>query len=54
MTHEAIKYAGYIKPTHELGLWTRILAIIRNFINNYIPEGYQDENGFHFGAERNK
>jgi hypothetical protein len=52
MTHEAIKYSGCINPASELGIWAKIVALVRNFIKNQIPEGYQDHNGFHFGVKR--
>jgi len=28
-----------------------IMAKVRNAYNTHVPEGYEDENGFHFGAE---
>ena len=52
MTNEAIKYTGCIGATDELGIWAKIVALVRNFIKNQVPEGYQDQNGFHFGAHR--
>jgi hypothetical protein len=52
MTHEAIKYTGCIDSASELGIWAKIVALVRNFIKNQIPEGYQDQNGFHFGVKR--
>ena len=54
MTQEAVKYAGCIESTHELGLWAKIITLVRNLINRHFPEGYQDEKGFHFGVERGK
>jgi len=29
----------------------KLVAGFKNALNNTIPEGYQDETGFHFGAE---
>jgi hypothetical protein len=52
MTHEAIKYTGCVDSVPELGIWAKIVALVRNFINNRIPEGYQDGSGFHIGIER--
>lgn len=52
MTQEAIKYTGCIGSTQELGVWAKIVAVVRNLIKNLVPEGYQDQNGFHFGVER--
>lgn len=51
MTQEAIKITGCIDSASELGIWAKIVALVRNFIKNQIPEGYQDENGFHFGVK---
>lgn len=31
-------------------LFAGILAKLRTVLNNHIPLGYQDENGFHFGV----
>jgi hypothetical protein len=33
------------------GIWAKIVALIGNFIKNQIPEGYQDQDGFHFGVK---
>lgn len=52
MTHEAIKYTGCIDSASELGLWAKIVAMVRNIIKNQVPEGYQDQNGFHFGVKQ--
>jgi hypothetical protein len=51
MTQQAAKYTGCIGSTPELGLWAKIVALVRNVIKNQIPEGYQDENGFHLGVK---
>ncbi len=34
-------------PVESVG----IITWFRKFITNRIPEGYQDENGFHFGPK---
>lgn len=52
MTHEALKYSACIESTPELGIWAKIVALVRNLIKSQIPEGYQDQNGFHFGVKR--
>ncbi|HEX3627784.1 MAG TPA: hypothetical protein VH280_20435 [Verrucomicrobiae bacterium] len=52
MTHEAIKYTGCVGSTSEFGIWAKIVALVRNFIKTQIPEGYQDQNGFHFGVKQ--
>ncbi|MGH7941993.1 MAG: hypothetical protein ACREFR_13080 [Limisphaerales bacterium] len=52
MTNEAIKYTGCIGSAQGSGIWTKIVALVRNLIKNQISEGYQDHNGFHFGAKR--
>jgi hypothetical protein len=51
MTNEAIKYTGCIDSASELGIWAKLVAMVRNFIKNQIPEGYQDQDGFHFGIK---
>jgi hypothetical protein len=51
MTNQAIKYTGCVDSTSELGIWAKLVAMVRNFIKNQIPEGYQDQNGFHFGIK---
>jgi hypothetical protein len=52
MTHEAIKYTGCIDSASEPGIWAKIVAMVRNFIKNQVPEGYQDQKGFHFGVKQ--
>lgn len=54
MTQEAIKYTDCLDSAPELGIWAKIVALIRTFVNNRIAEGYQDKNGFHFGLERSE
>lgn len=54
MTHQAIKYTGCIESTHEMGIWARIVSLIRSFIKSHIPEGYEDRSGFHFGIKHSE
>lgn len=52
MTHNALKLTGALPTAPELGVWAKILGLLRNFVKNHIPEGYQDQNGFHFGLKQ--
>ena len=37
--------------TAETAAPVSMLEKLKNFLNSAIPEGYEDENGFHFGAK---
>ncbi|MGH7943301.1 MAG: hypothetical protein ACREFR_19760 [Limisphaerales bacterium] len=52
MTHNTLKLTGAIPTATGLGLWAKIVMLLRNFVKNHIPEGYQDQNGFHFGLKQ--
>jgi hypothetical protein len=36
---------------HEVGSPIRIIAILRASIKSQVPVGYEDESGFHYGAD---
>jgi hypothetical protein len=36
---------------HEVGSPVRIIAILRASIKSRVPVGYEDESGFHYGAD---
>jgi hypothetical protein len=46
MEHKTLAYSGVGFPLAGL------MAKLRNAIKMHVPEGYQDENGFHFGVKR--
>jgi hypothetical protein len=54
MISNVVKYRMWTNPTLALGMWTKIVAVLGNLVKNQIPEGYQDQDGFHFGVKRPK
>lgn len=33
-------------------MFIKIKSLFNNFFNNICPEGYEDENGFHYGKQK--
>jgi hypothetical protein len=42
----------WANPTPSMGIWTKITSVLGNFTKNQICEGYQDQDGFHFGVKQ--
>jgi hypothetical protein len=40
---------GLIAPVARRGSWTRLAVTWRAAINFFVPIGYEDETGFHYG-----
>ena len=49
MTKKSSFYAVAI--TVATGPFAMVMAKLRAVFDKHVPEGYQDENGFHFGSE---
>lgn len=46
MSHKTLVYSGVGFPLEGL------LTKMKNALKSSIPDGYQDENGFHYGVKR--